>query len=474
MRLFNGKREISETIDDLLPATPRLLSEFGVEHNAVLSVIVVNSKPFLKPKCYFNSDVCDSYDDSVGDSVDDSVDVRYGSIRRIRRDGLYGETIFSAFDKVKQRMVEIRRIKDVFADLRRAKRLLHRLAILLQLSKHPCISRFVDITMEHQQNKVQHLSLVFTPPFGGSLVSYLTNPGVTRRHIVYLLYQTLTGLKYMHSAGLYHNNLRPRCCLVNLDCSLAITDFDSAGVIGEQCHEHDAGLFRRPENLWYKSPEQICECEFLDGKTDMWNVGLILGELLLKRRGARLIPGRTVKLKLTQVLEFCGLPQNKSLDWVGSKKLKKFMRKKYSEWIRRTQPDGELKTVFARFPSDFSDLLQKLLVVNPKERLTAHEAIEHPLFRRIREQCATSMERVCEKRFVRSTLLRSKYWVNGGRFNVADEALQIFGGNGYIKEYPMERYVRDNRVHRILEGTNEIMRVIVARRVLMEDAADLL
>lgn len=58
-------------------------------------------------------------------------------------------------------------------------------------------------------------------------------------------------------------------------------------------------------------------------------------------------------------------------------------------------------------------------------------------------------------------------------FNVADEALQIFGGNGYIKEYPMERYVRDNRVHRILEGTNEIMRVIVARRVLMEDAADL-
>lgn len=59
-------------------------------------------------------------------------------------------------------------------------------------------------------------------------------------------------------------------------------------------------------------------------------------------------------------------------------------------------------------------------------------------------------------------------------FNVADEALQIFGGNGYIKEYPMERYVRDNRVHRILEGTNEIMRLIVARRVLMQDAADLL
>ena len=59
-------------------------------------------------------------------------------------------------------------------------------------------------------------------------------------------------------------------------------------------------------------------------------------------------------------------------------------------------------------------------------------------------------------------------------FNVADDALQMFGGYGYIKEYPMERFVRDNRVHRILEGTNEIMRVLIARRMLMQDTADLL
>ncbi|WP_210396928.1 acyl-CoA dehydrogenase family protein [Motiliproteus sediminis] len=56
-------------------------------------------------------------------------------------------------------------------------------------------------------------------------------------------------------------------------------------------------------------------------------------------------------------------------------------------------------------------------------------------------------------------------------FKVCDGALQLYGGNGYIKEYPMERFVRDTRVHRILEGTNEIMRVIIARRLLMTDAA---
>ncbi len=50
-------------------------------------------------------------------------------------------------------------------------------------------------------------------------------------------------------------------------------------------------------------------------------------------------------------------------------------------------------------------------------------------------------------------------------FQIADEALQLHGGYGYLKDYPLERIVRDLRVHRILEGTNEIMRVIIAREM---------
>nr|WP_298249011.1 acyl-CoA dehydrogenase family protein [uncultured Halomonas sp.] len=53
-------------------------------------------------------------------------------------------------------------------------------------------------------------------------------------------------------------------------------------------------------------------------------------------------------------------------------------------------------------------------------------------------------------------------------FNVCNEALQLHGGYGYIREYPLERLVRDTRVHQILEGTNEIMRLIVARRLLAD------
>ena len=48
-------------------------------------------------------------------------------------------------------------------------------------------------------------------------------------------------------------------------------------------------------------------------------------------------------------------------------------------------------------------------------------------------------------------------------FEVANEALQLLGGYGYLADYGIEKIVRDLRVHQILEGTNEIMRVIVAR-----------
>ena len=51
-------------------------------------------------------------------------------------------------------------------------------------------------------------------------------------------------------------------------------------------------------------------------------------------------------------------------------------------------------------------------------------------------------------------------------FEVCNNALQLHGGYGYIKDYDIERYLRDVRVHQILEGTNEIMRVIIARRLL--------
>ncbi|WP_287878989.1 acyl-CoA dehydrogenase family protein [Acidovorax sp.] len=68
----------------------------------------------------------------------------------------------------------------------------------------------------------------------------------------------------------------------------------------------------------------------------------------------------------------------------------------------------------------------------------------------------------------------AKRFATDAGFNVVNEALQLHGGYGYIREYPLERLLRDARVHQILEGTNEIMRVIIARRMLDGDATEVI
>ncbi|MBK1697906.1 acyl-CoA dehydrogenase family protein [Rhodovibrio salinarum] len=67
----------------------------------------------------------------------------------------------------------------------------------------------------------------------------------------------------------------------------------------------------------------------------------------------------------------------------------------------------------------------------------------------------------------RQCAMAKRYATDVG-FEVCNQALQLFGGYGYLMDYPIERYLRDVRVHQILEGTNEIMRLIIARKLLAE------
>jgi hypothetical protein len=66
------------------------------------------------------------------------------------------------------------------------------------------------------------------------------------------------------------------------------------------------------------------------------------------------------------------------------------------------------------------------------------------------------------------TAAMAKRFATDAGFNVVNQAMQLHGGYGYLMDYPIERFMRDVRVHQILEGTNEIMRVIIARSLLSQ------
>ena len=87
---------------------------------------------------------------------------------------------------------------------------------------------------------------------------------------------------------------------------------------------------------------------------------------------------------------------------------------------------------------------------------------------RRRARCCGAPQRRSTRRRPDATKLcaMAKRFATDTGFTVANQALQMFGGYGYLAEYGVEKLVRDLRVHQILEGTNEIMRVIIAREMV--------
>ena len=116
---------------------------------------------------------------------------------------------------------------------------------------------------------------------------------------------------------------------------------------------------------------------------------------------------------------------------------------------------GKTLASFQALQFKLADMLTELIAARQMVRLAAHK-LDH------KDPQATAYCAMA-KRFATDVC-----------FQICDEALQLHGGYGYIKEYPLERHVRDTRVHRILEGTNEIMRLIISRKILQEGATEVI
>jgi alkylation response protein AidB-like acyl-CoA dehydrogenase len=96
----------------------------------------------------------------------------------------------------------------------------------------------------------------------------------------------------------------------------------------------------------------------------------------------------------------------------------------------------------------------------------ADMATELDAARLMLRRAASSLDKVAPDATLHCAM--AKRLATDAGFKIANEALQLHGGYGYLRDFPIERYLRDVRVHQILEGTNEIMRVIIARRLLRQ------
>ena len=98
------------------------------------------------------------------------------------------------------------------------------------------------------------------------------------------------------------------------------------------------------------------------------------------------------------------------------------------------------------------------------ENIVKEGAIVYRIDNKFSKKCPLSIKNAPVIDYKNVNLL--KKYVTDNAFNIANNSLQLLGGYGYLTDYGIEKIVRDLRVHQILEGTNEIMQLIIARRIL--------
>ena len=221
-----------------------------------------------------------------------TVDRRYSMIRTIGS-GAYG-VVISSLDGKTNSNVAIKMVPKAFSDEIDAKRILREIKLLKHFH-HDNIVSLIDMMPPN----VQYLE-DFTDVY---LVTDLMETDLHRiiyskqklsiDHTQYFIYQVLRGLKYIHSCRVLHRDLKPSNLLVNSNCDLKICDFGLArgirrdpndpAVTGTSGTSDTMLLTEYVVTRWYRAPEIMLACHEYSYPIDVWSVGCIFAELILRK-----------------------------------------------------------------------------------------------------------------------------------------------------------------------------------------------
>ncbi|KAJ5300224.1 hypothetical protein N7508_007467 [Penicillium antarcticum] len=215
------------------------------------------------------------------------------------------------------------------------------------------------------------------------LIHSASNP-MSGEFIQFFIYQILRALKYIHSAGVLHRDLKPSNILVNHNCDLKICDFGSArGQIDNQMTGYVT-------TRYYRAPEIMLNPQKYTEAVDIWSSGCIFAEMILAKP---LFPGKDQVHQFTLIAEVLGKPPKQVIESITSKttlehikSLPESKSRSFDTCFEQTDPQGTLYAVsdlLNRFQRNILilkavQLLGKLLMLNPRERITAAAALEHP------------------------------------------------------------------------------------------------
>ncbi|XWS37595.1 hypothetical protein CRYUN_Cryun19dG0057900 [Craigia yunnanensis] len=290
-------------------------------------------------------------------------------IQEIIGKGSYG-VVASAIDTHTGEKVAIKKISDVFEHFSDATRILREIK-LLRLLRHPDIVQIKHIMLPSSRREFRDIYVVLELMESDLHQVIKANDDLTPEHYQFFLYQLLCGMKYTHTANVFHRDLKPKNILANADCKLKICDFGLARV---SFNDAPSAIFWTDyvATRWYRAPE-LCGSFFskYTPAIDIWSIGCIFAEMLT---GKPLFPGKNVAHQLDLMTDILGTPLVESISRIRNEKARRYlssMRKKLPVPFSQKFPNVDPLALC---------LLERLLAFDPKYRPTAEEALADPYF----------------------------------------------------------------------------------------------
>jgi mitogen-activated protein kinase 15 len=276
--------------------------------------------------------------------------------------GAYGH-VWKVEEKTTRKVFALKKIFDAFQHATDAQRTYREMEILRQL-EHPNIIKLYE-TIRADNNKDVYLLFEYME---ADLHNVIAEGILKDVHVRFILYQMAKALKYLHSAKLIHRDLKPSNILVNSNCAIKLCDFGLVRSLNSSLLT--AVLTEGVATRWYRSPEVLLGSKSYSTPADVWSFGCIIYEILAQKP---LFAGSCTMDQIEKICSFTGYPTEEDITSLESEMSRSLIKE-------MKVPSGCSPSAFLKdFNPLYADLLQRILVFNPKKRMTIEDILQHEI-----------------------------------------------------------------------------------------------